>query len=251
MLRYRSNTCSLFIGLLFCTLSCAAVADVPAEKAELKHVPGTTKGVIDIETLERPDDATRLVGVDKHIMVPESRRGTESTFDQGVLTMSERGGDHLITPKTYTDFVMHVEFNVNHNPDHPRGNDGNSGVYIQQRYEVQILNSHGVSRKDYRKTDAGSLYKFKTPDKLVSKPAGQWQAYDIVFRAARFEGDKKTKDARITVYHNGVLIHDDVVLPNKTGAGKPEGPNALPIRLQGHSNPVKFRNVWIKELDLR
>lgn len=86
------------------------------------------------------------------------------------------------------------------------------------------------------------------PDKLVSKPAGQWQNYIIVFRAARFEGDKKTEHARVTVYQNGELIHDDVAIPDKTGRGLKEGPKPLPIRLLGHRNPVKFRNVWIKPL---
>jgi mono/diheme cytochrome c family protein len=71
-----------------------------------------------------------------------------------------------------------------------------------------------------------------------------------VFRAARFDGDRKTEDARITVYQNGTLIHDDFPLPRKTGAGEKEGPEPRPIKLQGHHNPVKFRNVWIRKLDL-
>ena len=88
------------------------------------------------------------------------------------------------------------------------------------------------------------------PDKIVSKPAGEWQSYDIAFRAARFEGEKKTENARISVKHNGVLIHNDYELTNKTGAGMKEGPDPMPIKLQGHHNPVQFRNVWIQRLAL-
>jgi hypothetical protein len=75
---------------------------------------------------------------------------------------------------------------------------------------------------------------------------GQWQTYDIAFRAARYEGNTKTENARITVKQNGVLIHDDFEIPNKTGAGRPEGPEPAPILLQEHSNEIWFRNIWIE-----
>ena len=143
---------------------------------------------------------------------------------------------------------MHVEFNVNQSDKKDPEGKGNSGIYIQQRYELQILDSYGVSKEDYKKSYCGSLYRYRMPDKLVCKPAGQWQSYEIAFRAARYEGDKKVENARITVYQNGELIHDDVELKNKTGAGKKEGPDPLPIKLQGHHNKVRFRNVWVQEL---
>lgn len=240
------TTCAMTVGLL-----CAGHAAHAAEPSAQAAATVTTKGLIDIANHKRPDGATQLVGDDRHIMVPESRRGvTQWTFADGVLTASSRGGDSVLTPAPYKDFVMHVEFNVPHDPGKPRANDGNSGVYLQKRYEVQILNSHGVTEDEYKEIDGASLYRFKKPDKLVARPAGQWQAYDIAFRAARFDGETKTENARITVYHNGVLIHDDVSMPDRTGHGLAEGPDAMPIRLQGHGSPVKFRNVWIKELDL-
>ena len=126
--------------------------------------------------------------------------------------------------------------------------DGNSGIYIQKRYELQIQNAHGIPEKDFTASYGGSIYKLQKPDRLVAKPAGEWQTYDIAFRAARFEGDKKTENARITVYQNGVLIHDDFPIPRQTGAGEKESPEPRPIKLQGHHNPVKFRNVWIQKL---
>ncbi len=77
-----------------------------------------------------------------------------------------------------------------------------------------------------------------------------WQTYDIQFRAARFnEAGEKTESAQLTVYHNGVAIHTNYELTNKTGAGQPEGPAAMPILLQNHSDPVRFRNVWLVHLD--
>ena len=154
---------------------------------------------------------------------------------------------NLITKKPVKDFLLHVEFKTPQLPANVTGQGrGNSGVYIQQRYEVQILDSYGLKPKN---NECAGIYKFKAPDKNVCKKPGQWQTYDMRFQAARFEGQKKVANARITLYHNGVLVHDDVAIPNKTGAGKPEGPQPLPIRLQDHGNAVTFRNIWIVPLD--
>ncbi|MCH7228240.1 DUF1080 domain-containing protein [Haloferula sp. A504] len=211
----------------------------------------TTKGIIEAGKEGMPADAVQLVGPEGHMLIPENDKvKNQWVFEDGVLTASPKW-DSLVTPENYRDFRLHVEFNVNDRKDAKSAEEnGNSGIYIQQRYEVQILNSHGVSEKDYKPSYAGSLYKLKKPDKLVSRPAGEWQSYDIVFRAARFEGGEKTENARITVVHNGEVIHDDYEIPRKTGAGKPEGPEPGPIKFQGHHNPVKFRNVWIQKLDL-
>lgn len=238
-----------FACLLLGPLSCAAAAQDSADADTPEHMPGTTKGIIEIDQLEKPEDATQLVGKDKHILVPEKGDKTNWVFKDGVLT-APKGWDSLVTPEVYNDFVMHVEFNVNDRAGDNREADGNSGVYIQQRYEIQIQNAHGIPEDEFKHSYCASLYRLKKPDKLVAKPAGQWQSFDIAFRAARFEDGKKTENARITVYHNGVLIHDDFAIPRKTGAGKKEGPEPMPIKLQGHANPVKFRNVWIKPLEL-
>ena len=207
---------------------------------------GSTKEIIDFE---RPADAVQLVGDTGSSLVPESHHKCEWTFEDGVLTASPKW-DSVVTSDAYQDFLMHVEFNVNDAGDVPRETNGNSGVYLQQRYELQILNSFGVSETDFNYQDCGCIYGMKKPDKLVSKPAGEWQNFDITFRAARFDGDRKIEDARITVYQNGELIHDNYVLKHKTGAGKPEEHSARPIMLQGHHNQVKFRNVWAKKLSL-
>jgi acyl-CoA-binding protein len=211
---------------------------------------GTTRGIIDIKKPERPADAKILVGPDGYDLAPDGVGPNRWVFKDGVLTATTLW-DSLLTKDAYGDFRMHVEFNVNDKGgEKTEEGNGNSGIYIQQRYEIQIHNSHGIAEADFKPSFCGSIYKQKKPDKLVSKPAGEWQTYDIAFRAARFEGEKKTENARITVYHNGELIHDDYALTKQTGAGKKEGPEPGVIKLQGHHNPVKFRNVWIQPLKL-
>jgi hypothetical protein len=229
---------AIFAAIFFCGTSLA------------EETGKTTKGIIDIKDLKRPEGAVQLVGDAEHHFVPAGKEASLWVFKDGVLTASPKW-DSVVTKTPYRDFQMHVEFNVNDVPDAKNPEDnGNSGIYIQQRYEVQILNSAGISAEEYKASHAGSIYKIKKPDQLVSKKAGEWQTYDIVFRAARFEGETKTEDSRITVYHNGALIHDDFAIPRKTGAGQKEGPEPGLIKLQGHHNPVKYRNIWIKELTL-
>lgn len=241
----KSNSASMSVTGAMLAVVCMSVF-IPSSVL----AAATTRGIIDIDNLTRPADAKQLVGKRGYDLTPESDAKCHWTFEEGVLTASPVW-DSMITRQPYRDFQMHVEFNVNEvaGAADPEKN-GNSGIYIQQRYEIQILNSYGVSEEDYKASYCGSLYRMKKPDKIANKPAGQWQTFDIAFRAARFDGDKKTENARITVYQNGKLIHDDVSIRNKTGAGKKEGPDPGPIKLQGHHNPVRFRNVWIKALDL-
>jgi hypothetical protein len=102
-----------------------------------------------------------------------------------------------------------------------------------------------------RASYGGSLYRLKKPDRLVNKKAGEWQSYDIVFRAARFDGDKKVENARITAYQNLYLIHDDFSIPNKTGAGKKEDPEPRPIKLQGHQTRCASATSGLRSSILR
>jgi len=162
----------------------------------------------------------------------------------GALEVTPRGGS-IITKQSFEDFRMHIEFRTSNHPPEVKGQKrGNSGVYIQRRYEVQILDSH--SDKVPLKNGCGAIYRRKAADVNVCRPAGVWQSYDITFRAPRWSDDgKKTANARITVIQNGVVIHDDYEIPGKTGAGQKEGPAPGPILLQDHGNPVRFRNVWM------
>ena len=156
----------------------------------------------------------------------------------------------IMTKRNFKDFKLHIEYKLPQLPPEVKGQGrGNSGVYIQRRYEIQILDSYGQPPKN---NEGGSIYKFKAPDENTCRKPGQWQSYEITFRAARFEGEgkdaRKVENARITVLHNGVLIHDDVEVPEKTGAGQKEGPEPGPILLQEHGSEVWFRNIRIVEL---
>ncbi|MGW3494755.1 family 16 glycoside hydrolase [Streptomyces sp. NPDC001020] len=152
------------------------------------------------------------------------------------------------TKEAYQDFELHVEFRVPLLPDDVTGQDrGNSGVYLQDRYEVQILDSYGDTTLDTN--EAGAIYLKKAPDVNAATAPETWQTYDITFRAARFdESGRKTADARVTVVWNGKKVHDDVAIDGPTGGGAPEGPSAGAIRLQDHGNKVRFRNIRIEQL---
>ncbi|WP_330352110.1 family 16 glycoside hydrolase [Streptomyces chartreusis] len=154
----------------------------------------------------------------------------------------------LRTKDAYQDFKLHVEFRVPLLPDDVTGQDrGNSGVYFQDRYELQILDSFGDTKLDTN--EAGAIYLKKAPDINAATAPETWQTYDITFRAARFDADgNKTADARVTVVWNGKKIHDDITIDGPTGGGRPEAPSAGAIRLQDHGNKVRYRNIWVEPL---
>jgi PKD repeat protein len=161
------------------------------------------------------------------------------------------GSNDIETRESFGDFKLHLEFWVPETPTSaPEQNRGNSGVYVQGRYEVQILDSFGQPLSE--KNDAGALYKVKDAAQNVSRPAETWQSYDITFRAARFSGGKKTEPARISVVWNGTLVQDNVPIPGPTLLGDPErgsdGVLTGPIRLQDHGHPVRYRNIWLEPL---
>jgi hypothetical protein len=155
----------------------------------------------------------------------------------------------VLTRMPVEAFYLHLEFRTPYMP-HARGQGrGNSGVYIQQRYEVQILDSFGLEGLD---NECGGLYKQARPEVNMCLPPLAWQTYDIWFVPPRFSADGKAKlaSAVITVLHNGVPIHWHRQVTAKTGGGKAEGPQPLPINLQDHGNPVTFRNVWLVSLEV-
>jgi hypothetical protein len=141
-------------------------------------------------------------------------------------------------------FRLHLEFRTPLMPTARGQARGNSGVYIQRRYEVQILDSFGLEGAF---NECGALYRQTPPLVNACLPPLAWQTYDLWFTPPVFAADGKTKlaNARITVLHNGVPIHVHREITAKTGGGQPEGPQPLPLLLQDHGNPVVFRNVWL------
>jgi hypothetical protein len=158
--------------------------------------------------------------------------------------MQVQGGD-IHTKQTFGgNFQLHVEFRVPYMPEAKGQARGNSGVYVQGRYEVQILDSYGLETTDH---DCGGIYEVATPIVNACKAPTVWQSYDITFRSPRCENGAQVEPPRISVRHNGVLIHRDVkITKENTRAGmggdvcKPG-----PIMLQDHGNPVQFRNIWL------
>jgi hypothetical protein len=164
---------------------------------------------------------------------PGAKMTPDGLLQAGVLTKMPVG-----------PFRMHLEFRTPYMPTARDQARGNSGVYIQRRYEVQILDSFGLEGAF---NEAGALYRQTPPDLNMALPPLTWQTYDIWFTPPQFAEDGKTKtaNARITVLHNGVPVHWHREITAKTGGGQPEGPSLLPIQLQDHGNPVVFRNIWM------
>jgi hypothetical protein len=174
------------------------------------------------------------------------QNGTANESELAKFKVSPEG---LLLPEVLTRmpvaaFRLHLEFRTPFMPTATGQARGNSGVYIQRRYEVQILDSFGLEGAE---NECGGLYRQTRPAVNMALPPLSWQTYDIWFTPAQFAADGKTKlaNARITVLHNGVAIHWQREITAKTGGGRPEGPEPLPLQLQDHGNPVAFRNFWL------
>lgn len=167
---------------------------------------------------------------------------------------SVRGSGPVKTSRRFGSCQLHVEFAT---PSTVRGRGqgrGNSGIFIMDTYEIQILDSY--ENKTYPDGQCAALYGRAIPLVNACRKPGQWQSFDIIFHRPIFEGQKVVKKATFTVLHNGVLVHDHVQLQGGTGwigphevtEYKPHD-DKLPIMLQDHGNPVMFRNIWIRELE--
>jgi hypothetical protein len=148
--------------------------------------------------------------------------------------------------KKFQGHKLHIEFRLPYEPTKRGQARGNSGCYMQARYELQMLDSFGLAGKH---NECGGIYTIADPDVNMCLPPLQWQTYDIDFTAAKYDKDgKKTANARATVRHNGVLIHNNVELPKRTTASPlAEGPEAGFLHLQDHGNQVRYRNIWVIE----
>ena len=173
--------------------------------------------------------------------------------DDGAMTVQPLpyppGGD-LVTRDSFADFQLHLEFATPAEVSGEGQGRGNSGVFLQDRYEVQILDNY--RNATYSNGQVGSVYKQTPPLANPSRPPGAWQAYDIVYTAPAFS-DRGTllHPAYVTVFHNGVLVQNHTPVQGPTnyrgrGVYEPHGP--APIRLQDHGNPLRYRNIWVRRL---
>jgi hypothetical protein len=143
---------------------------------------------------------------------------------------------------------VHIEFRLPYAPEERGQGRGNSGIYVQGRYEVQMLDSFGLKGEQ---NECGGIYSVAAPKVNMCLPPLTWQTYDIDYTAGEYDADGKVlKNPRVTVRHNGVVIHDDQELPgarNTTAAPLKAGPEPGPVYLQDHGNPVRYRNIWVLE----
>jgi len=166
--------------------------------------------------------------------------------DRAMEVKPRTGG--IITKQKFGDCKLHIEFRTPFMPDARGQGRGNSGVYLQGRYEVQILDSYGLEGRD---NECGGLYSVGKPLVNMCAPPTQWQTYDITFRAPRFNaGAEKTEPASLKVEHNGVTIQDGTKRPKGPTTAAPYNTEGGPggIYLQDHGNKVQFRNIWLVEL---
>ena len=164
--------------------------------------------------------------------------------DEMTMLLNTDGSD-IRTKRKFSDYHMHIEFLLPYRPGARGQGRGNSGFYQVDHYEMQILDSFGLEGLN---NECGGIYSKKASDVNGCFPPLRWQTYDVEFTNAKSKDGKKTKNAVFTARLNGILIHDKYDIPGKTGGsrGEPEGTPG-PMKLQGHGNPLQFRNVWILE----
>jgi hypothetical protein len=229
----------LAIGFWAARISQAQYGDI----SDLKLAKAEDK--VDVKSTPPPKNAIVLFdgkNLDSWVKTDGKSKPTWKLLEGGIMQVN---GGNIITKEKFTgNFKLHVEFRVPYLPDKKGQARGNSGVYVQGRYEVQILDSYGLDSKD---NDCGGIYGIAAPKVNACKAPTIWQSYDIEFHAPLCEDGKKKEAARMTVHHNGVLIHDNVkITSDNTTAGL--GGDVCqpgPIMLQDHGNPVQFRNIWL------
>jgi hypothetical protein len=197
-----------------------------------------------------PSDAVVLFdGKDLSRWADKDGKPAKWKVENGYMEVVAESG-YIFTRDAFGDCQLHVEFAEPSPPSGESQDRGNSGVFLMGLYEIQVLDSY--QNKTYADGQASAVYGQYPPLVNASRPPAQWQQYDIIFHRPRFAGDKLRSPARVTVLHNGVLVQDNVELTGPTAHGarppyKP-GPDKLPLQLQDHGNPVRFRNIWIREL---
>ena len=169
------------------------------------------------------------------------------SWKNGKMTDDKLLHQGTTSKQTFGSHTLHIEFRLPYMPMDRGQGRGNSGIYVQGRYEVQMLDSFGLAGK---KNECGGIYSVKDCDLNMCFPPLSWQTYDIEFTEAKYENGKLVASPRMTVYHNGVMIHNNVELPTDRGTTaspvKP-GQQKGPVYLQNHGCPVRYRNIWVLE----
>lgn len=158
--------------------------------------------------------------------------------------LSCKPGKNILTKQAFKSCKIHIEFRLAWMPNSSGQGRSNSGLYLQNLYECQMLDSFALSGEN---NECGGFYTQHKPSVNMCLPPMVWQTYDIEITAAEFDGDKRTKKARVTMFHNGVKIHDNIELPGPTPGGQKDESKAGPLHLQWHGDPLVYRNIWVVE----
>lgn len=247
-LPWRAGAIALAGGLLSAT---AAMAHDPSADPALTEAWTPVPAVVATPAGAAPSDAVVLFD-GTGLGAWESETGGDAPWAvaDGVLTVVP-GSKGIRTRQDFCDVQLHIEWRSPTRTDGFDGqNRGNSGVFLQERYELQVLDSY--RNPTYPNGQAASIYKQAIPLVNASRAPGEWQTYDVIWKAPRFsEGGGLVTPARITVLHNGVLVQDDTVIAGTTeyrGAPTYAPHGCAPIYLQDHDSEVSFRNIWVREL---
>lgn len=241
----------VFVGLVAAVPACAQSVGVGAKAPKGAEVlfDGSRKMLDEKWTYWKGPRLAAELPVKWQIVNDPVDGGTVMNANDPAAAGGKYGSADLITKKEYRDFRVHVEFLI-------VNEGGNSGVYLQNRYEIQILDG------DSTKHGLGAIINETESPYYAYNGVGKWNAYDIVFRAARFKDGKLTEKARATVYFNGKKVHEDQVInqvwggPNSGLDGGNDGGKGItdvpgPLKLQAEGHDVLYRNIWIKELNLK
>ncbi|MHA3774425.1 3-keto-disaccharide hydrolase [Verrucomicrobiota bacterium sgz303538] len=243
----------VFLSLALTAFTSAAIADVgtgakPLDGAEV-IIDGTRETLDQKWTYWEGPGYKSSLPIKWKIVEDPVDKGTVLMTDDPVAAGGKFGTADIVTKKPYRDFRLHIEFLVS-KPG------GNSGVYLQNRYEIQVFDG------DKTKHGMGAVINETESPYQFYKGIGQWNAYDIVFRAARFQDGKRVEPAMLTMYFNGTKVHSNQPINqvwggpnsgidggNDGGKGITDTPGGLKLQCEGHD--VRYRNAWIKELDLK
>lgn len=243
--------------LILCLAATPAFAQTDEEKSHATEIWSPEPKAVSVGAGGIPSDAIRLFD-GKSLSKWESAAKTGPapwTLNKGAMVVKAGTGD-IRTKESFCDVQLHVEWRTPTKITDDKGkeltsqNRNNSGVFLQERYEVQVLDSYKA--KTYVNGQAGAIYKQSIPLVNASKAPGEWQAYDIIFAAPKFDASGKlAAPARITVLQNGVLVQNNFEIQGPTAwIGHPpyEAHGCAPVRLQDHGHPVRYRNIWVRKL---
>jgi hypothetical protein len=261
----RLGLAAATLGLAAIALTAAASGQVP--KGQLGYdttplLPGGKWRVHDgtrpqppvigtADTPGAPPSDARVLFAGSDLSLWRNSRGEAAGWkiDQGAMVVNPDAGD-IFTRDEFGDVQLHIEWAAPTTISGEGQDRGNSGVFLMGRYEIQVLDSY--NNRTYPDGQASAIYGQFPPLVNATRPPGQWQVYDIIFTAPRFENGALVSPAYATVLHNGVVVHNHAALIGTTlhkvvGKYEPHGPRG-PIKLQDHGNPVRYRNIWVREL---